>query len=374
MTYLRFSLLLGVALLTLAGCTPFATCPSDGLFCGDKAASSDKDPNGDKGPKVLLEWTLKKKDEKDKDKEKESAKDEDKNGKDKKDEDKKNGNGKDEDKKNGNGSEKSKENGDDKEPEEEKRLDTDRPHFPEASTAVGVGRIILESGYTYYGPRSTEYQQLQTYPEALLRIGLFADWFEFRIGQSLASERVRVPDPPAAGPTPPTPTTITQSTTGFEDLYLGVKLALTEQEKWLPESALILSLTVPSGSQAFTNNAVLPGINYDFSWEVIKDRLSIEGVVEAAGVTDELNHHYTSIATGLTAVTDLTHNLQNFTEWFGIYPYGALDPGLAGPQHYLVTGFVYFIGKDMEIDIRAGVGLTDHSSDYLAGAGFSVRY
>lgn len=52
----------------------------------------------------------------------------------------------------------------------------------------------------------------------------------------------------------------------------------------------------------------------------------------------------------------------------------ALDPGLGGPQHYLVTGFVYFIGKDMEIDIRVGVGLTDHSSNYLTGAGFSVRY
>lgn len=359
MAYLRFLPLLGFTLGAVVGCTSLAPCPC-------------KEPNGDdKGPKVLLEWTLKKKDEKDKDKE--NGKDEDKkNGKDKKDEDKK-----DEDKKNGNGGEKDKdkENGDDKEPEEEKRLDTDRPHFPEASTTVGLGRMILESGYTYYGQRSTEYQQLQTYPEAVLRIGLFADWFEFRIGQSLSSERLRVPDAPTAGQTPlATPTTISQNVTGFDDLYLGVKLGLTEQEKWLPESALILSMTVPTGSREYTNNAVLPGINYDFGWEVVKNLFSIEGVIEAAGTTDEYFHHYTTAATGLTAVTDLTHNLQNFTEWFGIYSLGSVDPGLAGPQHYVVTGFVYFIGLNMEIDIRAGVGLTDHSSNYLAGAGFSVRY
>ena len=32
---------------------------------------------------------------------------------------------------------------------EEERLDADRPHFPEATTTVGKGRAILESGYTF---------------------------------------------------------------------------------------------------------------------------------------------------------------------------------------------------------------------------------
>jgi len=31
----------------------------------------------------------------------------------------------------------------------EEHLDADRPHFPEASTTVGKGRAILESGYTF---------------------------------------------------------------------------------------------------------------------------------------------------------------------------------------------------------------------------------
>src|SRR5215831_14247567 len=32
---------------------------------------------------------------------------------------------------------------------EEDHLDADRPHFPEATTTVGKGRAILESGYTF---------------------------------------------------------------------------------------------------------------------------------------------------------------------------------------------------------------------------------
>ena len=71
------------------------------------------------------------------------------------------------------------------EPEEEERLDPDRPHLPEAST-VGKGRIVLQSGYTFTGKGSTF--SSHEYPEALLRIGMFADWFEFRVGQKFLSQ------------------------------------------------------------------------------------------------------------------------------------------------------------------------------------------
>ena len=72
------------------------------------------------------------------------------------------------------------------EPEEEEGLDPDRPHLPEASTTVGKGRIVLEFGYTFTGKDSTF--SSHAYPEALLRIGMFADWLEFRVGQNFLSQ------------------------------------------------------------------------------------------------------------------------------------------------------------------------------------------
>ena len=48
--------------------------------------------------------------------------------------------------------------------------------------------------------------------------------------------------------------------------------------------------------------------------------------------------------------------------------------GGAGPSHYAVGGFVYFITKNVEVDIRAGVGLNQRANDFLAGTGFAIRY
>ena len=63
---------------------------------------------------------------------------------------------------------------------DESRLDPDRPHLPEASTAVGKGRVALEGGYTA-GDGAV---RSQTFPELILRVGAFADWFEVRAGET----------------------------------------------------------------------------------------------------------------------------------------------------------------------------------------------
>src|SRR5262249_56492641 len=93
---------------------------------------------------------------------------------------------------------------------EEDRLDPDRPHLPEASTTVGLGRAMLESGYTFTKKGSSFSQH--SYPEALLRTGVFADWFELRIGQNFVNQRQ-------------TEDGMTTSANGAQDLYLGMKLA-----------------------------------------------------------------------------------------------------------------------------------------------------
>jgi len=150
--------------------------------------------------------------------------------------------------------------GDNEEPEEPKRLDPDRPHLPESSTAVGKGRIVLESGYTFSKKGSTFTSQ--SYPEGLLRIGMFADWFEFRLGQSFLNREQTV-----AG--------VRTRAEGAQDLYLGIKLALVEQQGLLPEIAVIPQMTFPTGSRTVCAGKVLPGLNVDCAWEVINERFSI---------------------------------------------------------------------------------------------------
>jgi hypothetical protein len=327
-------------------------------------ADKDKKP-----PKVLLEWTIGKKEE-------DKKNDDGKKGKKDTNQGDQNDNGQ-------SGKNSNPENN--AENEQPKKVEPDRPHLAEASTTVGEGRVVLEAGYTFSeGPGGA---QLHTYPEGLLRIGMFADWFEFRIGQDFASHRVTTLGPVAGqgstaglfqagrilSHTGETGPGIAVSETGAQDLYLGVKLGLTEQKKWLPESALVLQMTVPTGSRAFTAGQVLPGVNYDVTWEIVKNFFALEGIISANRVRDDTGHFYIIIAEGLTPTVNLTRQLEAFVDLFGFFAEGAVSRTV-GPQYYAVAGLQYYVTLNLALDVRAGLGLTKHSSDYLVGTGFTARY
>jgi hypothetical protein len=239
----------------------------------------------------------------------------------------------------------------------EDRLDPDRPHFPEASTTVGMGRIVLESGYTFTKKDGTFLSH--SYPEPLLRVGMFSDWFEFRIGRNCLDQQQTL----EAG---------TTNTRGAQDLYLGMKLALTEQKGILPQVAIIPQMTVPTGSKELTAGRVLPGVNVDMSWDVVKDFFGIELLIANNFVQDNLQNNGLQVATGLTGVFQLTKKLEAFVEWDAFYPTGPISS--FGPQHYAVGGLVYFITNNFAVDVRAGVGLNSLSNRLLAGAGFTARF
>jgi hypothetical protein len=365
-----------------------ASCGCTGVFRADcrwpepepaapKPEETKEDKNG-KPPKTMLEWVAGGKKEEEKGKKNGEGKEDKKNGEKKDAEngrpDQANGGG------NGNGQENGQAGG---EEEEEKRVEPDRPHLAEASTTVGKGRVVLEAGYTYNegGPNL----QLHTYPEALLRVGMFADWFEARIGQNFATQRSRTTSGPSGVVVGPTGTGTGQTLvggveagpvrteSGALDMYLGVKLGLTEQKKYLPESCVVLQTTVPTGSGDLSAGEMLPGVNYDFSWEIIKHRFAIEGVISANRSRDDVGHFYVTIAEGLTPTLDVTRNLQLFLDMYGLFPAGAIGPN-TGPQYYAIAGVLYYLSNDFAIDFRAGPGLTEHSADYLIGSGLVARF
>jgi hypothetical protein len=311
-------------------------------------------PNEHKGPKTLFEWAAKTKDEKpdESDKCKEIA---EKNGPANSEAEKTNGNG--ESKPEGN----SDENGGNGAPEPEKPIETDRPDFTEASSTVGRGRIQLEAGYTFISDRNSGLRShSHSYPEALLRIGMFADWFELRLGQNFSNNRES-----SQG--------ISSEFSGGEDLYIGCKLALTEQKQAWPETALILQMNVPTGHPDLRAGAVLPGLNYLFGWEVIEDCFDAGGSLQANRAEDDAGHLYVELAQSFTVGISFTERLKMYTEWFAFYPTSALSAAI-GPEHYLNGGFTYLVTNNFQLDIRAGLGLNRAADDFFAGTGFAVRY
>jgi hypothetical protein len=239
------------------------------------------------------------------------------------------------------------------EPDEVGPMATDRPDFTESSATVGRGVWQVESGYTYFFDREDDSQNFgHSYPEILSRYGLWADWLELRLGWNFGSEEEN-----------------DFQSDGAEDLYLGVKFALTEQAHFLPEMALVPQLTVPSGDDAFTADAVLAGVNWLYGWDVT-ERLTTAGSTQInRAFESETDDRYTELAQSWTVGVGITEQVGAYTEWFAFIPSGAT---IAGVEHYLNGGFTLNL-FDVQWDIRAGVGLNDHAIDYFAGMGLSVR-
>ncbi len=331
MIHQRLNLIVAAAALSfLGGC---AVMPGQCILCQDRPGEA-----AEKGPKTLLSWEVGPKDDKNDDDEKKDGANDKKNG-----DEKKNGaNGK----KNGKA-------------EEPNTIATDRPDFVEATHAVGKGRVQIEAGYTYTrdgnaGERATSH----SYPETLVRIGMFADWFELRIGQNFGSQQDIASAP---------------FIEGGQDLYLGFRFDLTEQKGIFPEASLILQANLPTGHQSFTGQKILPGFNLLYGWEIIEDRLSLAGSTQINRRLDEDGHHYTQYAQAFTMGFKWTKRLGQYTEWFTLVPCGA-TASETRTQHYLDGGFTYLITDNFQLDIRAGVGLNRAADDFFAGSGFGIRF
>jgi hypothetical protein len=236
---------------------------------------------------------------------------------------------------------------------------TDRPDFTEASSTVGRGVVQLEGGYTYvYDGDDTGSFKAHSFPETLLRVGVLADWLELRIAWNYVEESTTQFGGPRS------------IATGSEDLYLGLKLGLTGQEGILPEMALMPQMTVPTGSGDFNAGETLPGLNWLYGWD-LNDWLATGGSTQANRALDDVTDEpYLEFAHSWTFNYSLTEWLGAYTEWFVIAPDGA---DTNATENYADGGFTFLVTNNVQMDVRAGVGLNDAADDYFVGSGFAIR-
>ena len=244
-------------------------------------------------------------------------------------------------------------------PDLDEPLVTDRPDFTEASVTVGYGVVQLETGYTYtHDSDAAGSTRSHSFPETLLRIGTLADWFELRLVWNYGDEQATEFGGPVGG------------ASGAEDLGLGCKLALTPQECILPETAVILQMSVPTGSSEFTADEVLPGFNYIYAWD-INDQWSTAGSSQLnRAIDDESSDAYVEYAQSWTVGYSWSDIIGSYTEWFALIPCSA---DTNHTEHYFNGGFTVLLSDDIQWDVRAGLGLNDAADDYFAGTGLSFR-
>lgn len=236
-------------------------------------------------------------------------------------------------------------------------LVADRPDFTEGTTTVGLGVLQFELGYTF-GVDDTDgvATRAHSYGEPLLRAGVFADRLELRVGAGAGSVSTE-----SRG------RTVTES--GLEDLYLGVKLALSGQRGVLPATAILPQATVPTGGDAFSAGRVLPGVNFVYSWD-FTESLSLAGGTQVNAAVADGNEDYREWAQSLSWAVALGERTGAYGEWYAFVP-----SGLAGgrAQHYLNSGLTWLANEDLQWDIRVGFGLNDAAEDVYVGTGVVFR-
>lgn len=228
-------------------------------------------------------------------------------------------------------------------------LETDRPDYTEASSVVGSGRIQIESGWTYTRSREEGAPGEHSWPEVLARVGI-APAVELRLGLGAVSTA-----PPSG-----------ERFTAFEDLYVGIKIALSEQRGTVPQLAVMLQGTFPTGDDRLSNDRVLPGAAILAGWSTT-GRWSY-----AAGVQmNRVGMLGVEIAPSIAAGFQLTPALKAYSEWFALLPSGTDRP--ADTEHYLNGGLALSLGPDLQVDARVGVGIGDAADRVFFGLGLSIR-
>jgi hypothetical protein len=241
---------------------------------------------------------------------------------------------------------------------EDKPLESDRPDFTEASSTIGMRRLQIEMGYTFVkDDEGDTHASSQSYPETLYRIGLFCEWFEVRVGWNFGINTFD-------------DNLVSSTFSGGRDLYLGAKIGLTEQDGWLPEMAIIPQMNVPTGDSEQSDGEVEPGVNWLYGWD-INEFYSVGGSTQVNRRLDDTDAYYSEFAQSLTINYALTEKLGGYTEWFALMPAGSVSEL---PKQYFDGGFVYRVHNNLQLDIRAGVGLNQPADDFFAGLGSVVRF
>lgn len=253
--------------------------------------------------------------------------------------------------------------------EEPAELVTDRPDQTESPIVVPPGSVQIETGAAYTADEEDAVDYLST----LLRVGLTRR-LELRLATAGWNKVLEEDESP-----------------NFGDAELGAKVRLWDENGWRPEAALLLSTSIPIGSDTVSTNSPDPAFRFSFA-HTLTERLSLGYNVGMAWETTQAaptryirlsttapqfsilereapEHTLAKLEYTASLGIGITDRLGAFIEVYGDTPLNAHSD----TAHALDGGFTYLLRPNVQLDISGGVGLNDAADDWFVGAGLSFR-
>ena len=230
-------------------------------------------------------------------------------------------------------------------------LSADRPGVTNPPDVVVPGAIQFEGGFSFErethggGPNVNTI----TLPQGLLRVGLPYS-LEFRV-----SADGYVLEEPSSG----------DDRSSGSDLLVGSRVRLLDQQGIRPATALEFDLSLPTGSDAVTSGGVDPSGLLLVQWE-FWDRFVLGGNLGLASVSpgEHDSGRAFQVAPSLSLGASIGARANVFIEYYATFG----DSGVA-PQNAIDGGLSWLVNDDLQLDISAGVGLSDAAPDFPVSSG-----
>lgn len=235
---------------------------------------------------------------------------------------------------------------------------TDRPDVAESSETVGRGRFQAELSTVVETDRAGGNRRTGVRTPLKIRVGLSerlelhleTDGFARDWGRQASGAEAYA--------------------TGGADLGLGGKVHLFDQRRLLPSTAVLLSLTVPTGTEAFSEGNTSLSPTLAVSWDLDKD-WSVGANLGATFALSGRDSHPDTLrfaAALWRSWAPLSEKLASFVEPSGEIP---LDGSEAAIQ--LQGGFAYLVTPHLQLDLALIVGLTSAAADFATTLGLSFK-
>jgi hypothetical protein len=254
----------------------------------------------------------------------------------------------------------------------EDRIETDRDAFTPTPKLIGLGRLGIESAYSFVDNRGVK--ETHSFPELLVRYGL-TPRIELRLGWNyeVGGESSTVsgsgsesgndlrPVELRAGALEEALTLVRETT-----LTYGAKIRLSDQDGWRPESSLIVVGQTPTSGP---ENTTQVGATYVVGWE-LPNRWKLDAALRYATAASEGDHYHVWAPSAVVRVP-IGERATAHAEYFGLFSRGR---EVNTRKQFVSGGVSYLLTPDLEVGVRGGPGLNDQSAFWFVNAGFGWRF
>jgi hypothetical protein len=237
----------------------------------------------------------------------------------------------------------------------ENAIETDRDSFTPSTRTAGRGRIIVESAYSFLDNR--DIADAHSFPELLCRIGVL-ERLELRLNWNyeVGGSRGEISGDELFGP-------------GLEresQISYGFKAGITEQDRWRPESALIVAGFTPTSGKEKATDLVT---TYVVGWE-LPNQWKLDSAIRF-GTDREQGDSFDLWAPSIVLKVPIRERWNAHAEYFGDFSRNKAQDLVI---HYVSPGIHYLVTPDLEVGVRLGWGLNEQSARFFSNVGLGWRF